>query len=82
MEGKEKRQLVLVDVNICFLGSEALLLKLQRLHFNFGRMLLSYGVIWSRKNRLNCNALFDSSACDVRSRRLWNGASLWTLGSY
>lgn len=44
MEGKEKRQLVLVDVNICFLGSEALLLKLQRLHFNFGRMLLC---LWS-----------------------------------
>lgn len=36
---KEKRQLVLGDVNICFLGSEALQ-KLQRLHFKFRSLFL------------------------------------------
>lgn len=36
---KEKRQLVLVDVNICFLGSDALQ-KLQRFHFKFSSLFL------------------------------------------
>lgn len=36
---KEERQLVLGDVNICFLGSEALQ-KLQRLHFKFRSLFL------------------------------------------
>jgi len=36
---REERQLVLVDVNICFLGSEALQ-KLQRFHFKFRSLFL------------------------------------------
>lgn len=49
MEGKEKRQLVLLDVNICFLGSEALLQKLQRLRFNLRSLSFACGNMWSRK---------------------------------
>lgn len=46
---KERRQLVLVDVNICFLGSEAL----QKLQAPFQiqkPVSYAYGDIWSRKN--------------------------------
>lgn len=77
MEGKEKRQLVLVDVNICFLGSEALFLKLQiEIQISVsGECCFACGDIWSRKNQLNHDALFDSSTCDVRSIRLWSRAS-------
>lgn len=46
---KKERQLVLVDVNICFLGSEALLKLLTPFQI---QKPVSYacGDIWSRKN--------------------------------
>lgn len=81
MEGKEKRQLVLLDVNICFLGSEALLQKLQRLHFNLRSLSFACGNMWSRKNQLSHNALLDPSACDVRSTRFLGAGpahAVWT----
>lgn len=79
MERKEKRQLVLLDVNICFLGSEALLQKLQRLHFNLRSLSFACGNMWSRKNQLNRNTLFDSSACDIRSTHFLGAGPAYTV---
>lgn len=72
--------MVLVDVNICFFGNEALQ-KLQRFYFKFRSLFLLLVEIYGAE-KINHNALFDSSACDVRSTSFWNRASTWNLDSY